>query len=186
MSTKTIKQRIALVAVSALTAGMFTVVSAPVANAAQVGLGTTQTAGTLIIDIDAPIGSAAAVTSTALGTGTSRGWVADTSASVASTAASGNAVSVSVGQAKTGNIIAGAVLSVQANTIAATSEGISIVVTNATLGSLTATSTNASVATVGEAILLSSNSRQATILGTGTTTGQTNAITMAALVTATS
>ena len=33
MSTKTIKQRIALVAVSALTAGLFTVVSAPVANA---------------------------------------------------------------------------------------------------------------------------------------------------------
>jgi len=34
MSTKTIKQRIALVAVSALTAGLFSVVSAPVANAA--------------------------------------------------------------------------------------------------------------------------------------------------------
>ena len=33
MSTKTIKQRIALVAVTALTAGLFTVVSAPVANA---------------------------------------------------------------------------------------------------------------------------------------------------------
>jgi len=34
MSTKTIKQRIALVAVSALTAGLFSVISAPVANAA--------------------------------------------------------------------------------------------------------------------------------------------------------
>ena len=34
MSTKTIKQRIAVVAVSALTAGLFSVVSAPVANAA--------------------------------------------------------------------------------------------------------------------------------------------------------
>jgi len=34
MSTKTIKQRIALVAVSALTAGLFTVVSAPASNAA--------------------------------------------------------------------------------------------------------------------------------------------------------
>ena len=33
MSTKTIKQRIALVAVSALTAGLFTVVSAPAAKA---------------------------------------------------------------------------------------------------------------------------------------------------------
>jgi len=36
MSTKTIKQRIALVAVSALTAGVFSVVSAPVANAADI------------------------------------------------------------------------------------------------------------------------------------------------------
>jgi len=36
MSTKTIKQRIALVAATALTAGLFTVVSAPVANAAAV------------------------------------------------------------------------------------------------------------------------------------------------------
>ena len=35
MSTKTIKQRIALVAVSALTAGLFSVVSAPTANAAN-------------------------------------------------------------------------------------------------------------------------------------------------------
>ena len=34
MSTKTMKQRIAVVAVSALTAGLFSVVSAPVANAA--------------------------------------------------------------------------------------------------------------------------------------------------------
>jgi hypothetical protein len=42
------------------------------------------------------------------------------------------------------------------------------------------------VAAVGDGILLSSNSQQATILGTGTTTGQTNAITMAALVTASS
>jgi hypothetical protein len=36
MSTKTIKQRIAVVAVSALTAGLFSVVSAPVANAADI------------------------------------------------------------------------------------------------------------------------------------------------------
>ena len=50
MSTKTMKQRIALVAVSALTAGLFSVVSAPVANAA---LTTANTAdGTLIITSD--------------------------------------------------------------------------------------------------------------------------------------
>jgi len=39
MSTKTIKQRIALVAVTALTAGLFTVVSAPVANATKLADG---------------------------------------------------------------------------------------------------------------------------------------------------
>jgi len=45
MSTKTMKQRIALVAVSALTAGLFSVVSTPAANAAaNVAAGTTQTA----------------------------------------------------------------------------------------------------------------------------------------------
>jgi hypothetical protein len=37
MSTKTIKQRIAVVAASALTAGLFSVVSAPVSNAAEAG-----------------------------------------------------------------------------------------------------------------------------------------------------
>ena len=45
MSTKTMKQRIALVAVSALTAGLFSVVSTPAANAdANLAAGTTQTA----------------------------------------------------------------------------------------------------------------------------------------------
>ena len=46
MSTKTIKQRIALVAVSALTAGLFSVVSAPAANATSTGYGTNVAAAT--------------------------------------------------------------------------------------------------------------------------------------------
>jgi len=45
MSTKTMKQRIALVAVSALTAGLFSVVSAPVANAAEGQLDVVTTTG---------------------------------------------------------------------------------------------------------------------------------------------
>ena len=45
MSTKTMKQRIALVAVSALTAGVLSVASTPAANAAaNVAAGTAQTA----------------------------------------------------------------------------------------------------------------------------------------------
>ena len=46
MSTKTIKQRIALVAVSALTAGLFSVVSTPAANAVTGGYGLNVAAGT--------------------------------------------------------------------------------------------------------------------------------------------
>ena len=57
MSTKTIKQRIAVVAVSALTAGLASVVSAPAANAA---LPTGQTANQLYI-ATAPSTTGAAV-----------------------------------------------------------------------------------------------------------------------------
>ena len=49
MSTKTIKQRIAVVAVSALTAGLFSVVSAPVANAAVADLTVAANAGAVVV-----------------------------------------------------------------------------------------------------------------------------------------
>jgi len=172
MSIKTIKQRIALVAVTALTAGMFTVVSAPVANAA---IGTNQSAGSLVIDIDAPVGSADAAASTTLGTGTSRGWVADTSATLAMTASTNTATSINLGQAKTATVLPGAKLSFQATSgvSAATSDGISIVVTGGTLGSLTATTTNIRAdAAVGTGILLSGDLKAATIIGAATGTSQ--------------
>ena len=82
MSTKTIKQRIALVAVSALTAGLFTVVSAPVANATLVS-GTQS--GTLMLGTYAPVGTVVAATSQTLTSNRSLGWVADTSATAATT-----------------------------------------------------------------------------------------------------
>ena len=170
MSIKTIKQRIALVAVTALTAGMFTVVSAPVANAA---LGTNQAAGSLVIDIDAPVGTADAAAATTLGGGTSRGWVADTSATLAMTASTGNATSINQGQAKTATVLPGAKLSFQASSgvSAATSDGISIVVTGGTLGSLTATTANTRDA-VASGILLSGDLKAATIIGAATATSQ--------------
>jgi len=62
MSTKTIKQRIALVAVSALTAGLFSVVSTPVANAA---------AADVVVEANAAAGAAAA--SHIAGSGVSQG-----------------------------------------------------------------------------------------------------------------
>ena len=172
MSIKTIKQRIALVAVTALTAGMFTVVSAPVANAA---LGGNQGAGSFVIDIDAPVGTADPTVSTTLGAGTSRGWVADTSASLATTVSGGNATSINLGQAKTGTILPGAKLSFQASSgvAGATSDGISIVVTGGTLGSLTATTTNIRAdAAAGTGILLAGDLRAASIIGAATGTSQ--------------
>jgi len=47
MSTKTMKQRIALVAVSALTAGVLSVASTPAANAASAGTGVVEVTGTM-------------------------------------------------------------------------------------------------------------------------------------------
>ena len=79
MSTKTMKQRIALVAVSALTAGVLSVASTPVANAApNVAAGSAQTAtateGVLNIATSASA-SGSAVTSTTNTTNTSVGLV---------------------------------------------------------------------------------------------------------------
>ena len=97
MSIKTIKQRIALVAVSALTVGMITAVSAPVATA-NMGPATTTAnsqnqADTLVLwtlaDLDgtpdvtsstiATVQTANFSTTSALAAGTSVGWVADNS-----------------------------------------------------------------------------------------------------------
>jgi len=65
MSTKTIKQRIALVAASALTAGFISVISAPAANAA---------AADLTVEVNAAAGAAAAAHVTK-GTGRSQGLI---------------------------------------------------------------------------------------------------------------
>jgi hypothetical protein len=50
MSTKTIKQRIAVVAISALTAGFFSVVTAPSANAAITAAAATTNGGSAVVD----------------------------------------------------------------------------------------------------------------------------------------
>ena len=159
MSTKTIKQRIALVAVSALTAGMFTVVSAPVANAtianAQSG---SFTAASLIIGTNADTDgtpnvptaaqlSAAAAGSVAL---SSVGWIADTNAtSGGSSSVSSVGTSVTGGIARTGVIQSGGKISFVATSEAstgATSAGVSVVVTGGTIGSLVTTSAPISLA----------------------------------------
>jgi len=75
MSTKTIKQRIAVVAVSALTAGLFSVVSAPVANAAPTDdlfyFGTTNAVAAVLSDSDeAALRSVGVLASSTTGNGT--------------------------------------------------------------------------------------------------------------------
>jgi len=128
MSTKTIKQRIAVVAVSALTAGLFSVVSAPASNAAFAG---STTAGQMLIGT---VTATDGVASTSAGAvQDSVGWIADTSATAASTQALG--VLVSGGQAKTGTVFAGAKLAVSASN--SSSQDISIIVTGGTLGTPT-------------------------------------------------
>ena len=122
MSTKTIKQRIALVAVSALTAGLFTVVSAPVANAAQAAansayatasqllIGTTaDTDGTPDVPNAAQLSTLVVANRVSL---SSVGWVADTNAtSGGSSSVSAIGTSVTGGISRTGVIQAGGKIS---------------------------------------------------------------------------
>ena len=157
MSTKTIKQRIALVAVSALTAGLFTVVSAPVANATQVAAASSYaTASQLLIGTTADtdgtpnVPTAAQLSSLVSTVGlTSVGWIADTNAtSGGSSSVSSLGTSVTGGITRTGVIQAGGAISFAATSAVstATSVGVSVIVTGGTIGSLVTTSAPISLA----------------------------------------
>jgi len=166
MSTKTIKQRIALVAASALTAGMFTVVSAPAAKAesgawltpaSMILMTRADTDGTPDVPTAAQLAAAANPA-----VGSSVGWVSDTSsttsANQATYALSGTTYGTSItsGLARTGVVLAGSKLSfiVTSATSSTTTTGVSVVVTGGTIGSLVTTS---------EAINLAGNQTQASI-----------------------
>ncbi len=129
MSTKTIKQRIALVAVTALSAGFISVVAAPAANATAFNSATA--AGyvqiSTVTDTDGTPDVASGIASTSVG------WIVDTS----STAAATNSTTIIATGAKTGNILAGAKLGIMASNTA--SANMSIVVTGGTLSSVSAT-----------------------------------------------
>jgi hypothetical protein len=134
MSTKTIKQRIAVVAVSALTAGFLSVVSTSAANAA---VSTGATAGELYISTTASATGSAAPNSGAYSTSTtSTGWIAETSASAATAATGG--LKVTSG-AYSANVYAGAEISFAASN-SATSAGVTVKVTGGTLLSVGQTS----------------------------------------------
>ena len=158
MSTKTIKQRIALVAVSALTAGLFTVVSAPVANATVVaGASPYALASSLVIGTNADtdgtpnVPTAAQLSSLVSAPAlTSVGWIADTNAtSGGSSSVSSIGTSVTGGITRTGVIQAGGAISFAATSAASTaptSVGVSVIVTGGTIGSLVTTSAPISLA----------------------------------------
>jgi len=155
MSTKTIKQRIALVAVSALTAGLFTVVSAPVANATILPAQGQYSASTLVIGTNASqsgtptVPTAAQLSTTASVPLTSVGWVANTSTTDTNSNVSSIGTSVTGGITRTGVIQAGGSISFAATSVAmatGTSAGVSVVVTGGTIGSLVTTSAAISLA----------------------------------------
>jgi hypothetical protein len=157
MSTKTIKQRIALVAVSALTAGLFTVVSAPVANATKLAAGVGYgDASTLVLGNNADTDGtpnlptaaqlAAAVAAVPL---TSVGWVANTSSTNANSSTSTLGTSATGGIARTAVMQAGGKIAFAATSVASagtTSAGVTVTVTGGTLGSLVTTSSPISLA----------------------------------------
>ena len=169
MSKKTIKQRIAIVAASALTAGFFSVVSSPAANAA---------ADDFSISLVASTTGKAAVNTT-ITSATSVGWIASTNA-IGTIGAS--SISVDDQEAHTGVVAAGAVLSFLVESNTTTANGISIVVTGGTLSEIAGANGTASVnGTLTTAVVAQTAATAATMVGTAkasSTAGST--MTMAA------
>jgi hypothetical protein len=142
MSTKTIKQRIALVAVSALTAGVLSVAVAPSANA-DAAVHNTHEQNTLILATTADgDGTAATSLTTTAGQNFSQiGYIADTRATSLTTT---GGVYVTGSAIATANVLPGAKLAfVARGSSASPTDGLSVVVTGGTIGSLVATSTTA-------------------------------------------
>ena len=197
MSTKTIKQRIALVAVSALTAGLFTVVSAPVANAtltagqsayaaaSQLVIGTSaDTDGTPNVPTAAQLSSL--VSQIPL---TSVGWVANTSATNANSSVSSIGTSTTGGIARTGVMQAGGKIAFAASSAVstATSVGVTVTVTGGTLGSLVTTSMPISLAGDSKSASIYRNDIAGlnTLAGTFTLTGAAGTVATIAAYTGT-
>jgi len=144
MSTKTIKQRIALVAVSALTAGLFTVVSAPAAKAT---LSTGAQASTLMLATYDPVGTLTADASTTLTSNRSKGWVSDTSSTAATVWAAGGVTygNSTAGGAHTGVVTTNAKIAFLANSASSNTSGVTVVVTGGTISDVAASTGTASL-----------------------------------------
>ena len=135
MSIKTIKQRIALVAVTALSAGVLSFVSAPAAKAAYA---TGASAGEFYINTTNSTSGAAVLDAGAYSaTVKSVGWIAETSTTASGTTTGGR---LTTSGAYTANVFAGAQIAFSASNTATNADGVSVVVTGGTLGSVDTTS----------------------------------------------
>jgi hypothetical protein len=146
MSTKTIKQRIALVVVSTITAGFLSVISSPAANALAA---TSYNPNQLLLATTAD-GDGVVSTQSNFATGpvadqtfTQIGWLADTRASSLTT--TGGVYTASVGA--TGQALVGAKIAFLATgNDEITTNGMSVVVTGGTMSSIAATGGGATLA----------------------------------------
>jgi hypothetical protein len=127
MSTKTLRKRIALVAVSALTAGLVSVVAVPTANAAA---GTTTVDSLQLATTSSTTGEGSA--NQAVASQLSSGWVTQTSTTAT---ANGNGLKLISGAAATGIVLAGAKLAFSVGSNTTSANGISVVVTGGTINS---------------------------------------------------
>jgi hypothetical protein len=144
MSTKTIKQRIAVVVVSALTAGFLSVAVTPSANAAAVG---TYEQNTLILATTADGDGTVATTTAAAAdqTFSQVGFIADTRASSLTTTSN---VYINGSGIATATVLPGAKIAFLARGANGTeTDGLTVTVTGGTIGSLSATSS--STVTIG-------------------------------------
>ena len=131
MSIKTMKQRIALVAVTALSAGVLSFVSAPAAKAAYAT--GTDASEFYINTTGSTTGSAATDSGIYSTTAKSVGWIAETSTVASGTTTGGRLTSSG---AYTANVYAGAQISFVATNSTTDADGVSVVVTGGTLSSV--------------------------------------------------
>jgi len=145
MSIKTLKKRIALVAVSALTAGFLSVATAPVANAAIAADSTVE--NTLYLGITKSVTGSAAANLDATGVSsamTQVGYITDTSAT-AQTTDTAAAIFVNASEIRTANVYPGAKISFVAAGSTTSGDGLTVTVTGGTLSSIAATAAEAVV-----------------------------------------
>ena len=164
MSTKTLRKRIALVAVSALGAGLLSVVAAPSANAVSGDVD-----GSLYISVSASSTGEGAASQTLTSAGAlSQGWVSKTSTNGSNFGVGPAGYTLTGGLAGTGVVLAGAQIafSVGGNTTANT--GVSVIATGATLTKTAATAAGGGLALNGSgtvAVMKQTTGSQASMVG---------------------